>query len=103
MKKTAALLALLATPAFAAEPALLRERIGNLGLFAGYVVACGLATEDEASAMVAKLSEGLGAPFDAEQAEVLQKARAAAKKVNCDDGPLRDAVRKGWRNYQEAK
>jgi hypothetical protein len=103
MKKTAVLLALLATPAFAAEPPLLRERIGNLGLFAGYVVACGLASEDEASAMVAKLSEGLGAPFDADEAEVLQKARAAARKIDCDDSPLRDAVVRGWRNYQEAK
>jgi hypothetical protein len=101
--RTAILLALLATPAFAAEPTLLRERIGNLGLFAGYVVACGLADEDEASAMVAKLSEGLGAPFNAEEAETLEKARVAARKINCDDGPLRDAVIKGWRNYQEAK
>lgn len=101
--RTAILLAMLATPALAAEPGLLRERISNLGLFSGYVVACGLASEEEASAMVAKLSEGLGAPFDADQTEMLEKARSAARKVTCAEGPLRDAVVKGWRNYIEAQ
>lgn len=99
----ALVLLLLATPAFAAEPALKRERIGTLGLFAGYVVACGLASETEADAMVAKLGQGIDAPFDAGETETLRKAREAARKVKCDDGPLRDAVVTGWRNYREAR
>lgn len=88
--------------AVAAEPELLKERVSNLGLFAGYVVACGLASEDEASTMVARLSKGLGVELDAGEEDTLQKARATARKVKCDEGPLRDAVIKGWRNYQEA-
>lgn len=108
-----ALAALVAAHAAAAEPAktndappdpqLHRERIGNLGLFAGYVVACGLASETDANMMISKLSDGLGAPFDAKETDLLEKARTAARKVRCEAGPLRDAVVTGWRNYRDVK
>lgn len=100
--KRALLLALLVTPA-AAEPDILRERFEYLGQFAGYVVACGVASEDEASEMVRTLGAGLGDSWPEADAARLRAARDAARTAPCPDGPQRDAIRRRWANYLDAR
>lgn len=94
-------IALLATPALAETP-LERERFENLGLFAGYAVACGVATEDEASAMVKKLGAGLGERWSRQDSDTFEQARDYGRKAKCPD-QLRAAVERGWLNYEDAK
>jgi hypothetical protein len=97
----AVILALLATALASAETPLQRAKFENLGLFAGYVVACGVASETEAEAMVQKLRAGLGEPTEAEAA-LLRRSREDASKGPCPDA-LRSAVTRGWLNYRDAQ
>ena len=77
------------------------EKILNLGLFAGYVVACKVATEAQAAEMFERLSAGLG-ELTAKEKRRLAAARRAGRRTECPDGPLKTAVERGWANYAGA-
>ena len=89
------------TPAGAADPKIQQEKILNLGLFAGYVVACKVATEAQAAEMFERLSAGLG-ELTAKEKRRLASARRAGRRTECLDGPLKTAVERGWANYAGA-
>lgn len=94
---------LLAGPAQSAESAVQQKRYVVLGQFAGLVVACGVATEDEASEMVRRLSANFDQPWPKASAAKFEAARAKSRKANCSNAQLRDAVAKGWGNYTDVK
>ncbi|HVI28175.1 hypothetical protein [Hansschlegelia sp.] len=86
------------TPASAADPKIQQEKILNLGLFAGYVVACKVATKAQAAEMFERLSAGLG-ELTVKEKSRLNAARRAGQRTECPDGPLKKAVERGWSNY----
>jgi len=96
-----AALACAQTQAIAADPRIQEEKILNLGLFTGYVVACKVATEAQAAEMFERLSAGLG-ELTAKEKRRLAAARRAGRRTECPEGPLKTAVERGWANYAGA-
>lgn len=96
-------LMLLAGHAAAAESAVQQQRYVVLGRFAGLVVACGVASEDESSEMVRRLGENFEQPWPKAAAARFETARAEGRKADCRNPGLRDAIAKSWGNYRDVK